>query len=55
MESVEELLHGSNYVCSSVPQFKKLDYLKIGQDQAENNWNKMKRETCYLGKLKKYE
>ena len=50
IESVEELLHGSNYVCSSMPTFKRMDYLKIGQDHQENNWNKMKRETCYLGK-----
>ena len=50
IESVEELLHGSNYVCSSVPTFKRMDYLKIGQQETENNWNKMKRETCYLGK-----
>ena len=49
IESVEELLHGSNYVCSSVPIFKRMDYLKIAQDQ-DNHWNKMKRETCYLGK-----
>ena len=50
IESVEELLHGSNYVCSSAPTFKRMDYLKVGQDQKDNNWNKMKRETCYLGK-----
>ena len=50
IECVEELLHGSNYVCSSAPTFKRMDYLKVGQDHQENNWNKMKRETCYLGK-----
>jgi len=49
IECVEELLHGSNYVCSSAPTFKRMDYLKVGQDHQENNWNKMKRETCYLG------
>ena len=50
IESVEELLHGSNYVCSSAPSFKRMDYQKVGQDQQDSNWNKMKRETCYLGK-----
>ena len=49
IESVEELLHGSNYVCSSNSTFKRMDYSKIAQEQ-ENHWNKMKRETCYLGK-----
>ena len=49
VESVEELLHGSNYVCSSNSTFKRMDYSKIAQEQ-ENHWNKMKRETCYLGK-----
>ena len=51
IESVEELLHGSNYVCSSNSTFKRMDYSKIAQEQ-ENHWNKMKRETCYLGKKK---
>ena len=50
VESVEELLHGSNYVCSSSPTFKRMDYLKVAQEQDNHHWNKMKRETCYLGK-----
>jgi hypothetical protein len=54
IEGVSELLHGSNYICSSVAIFKKIDYLKIAQDQDTNSnsnqWNRMKRDTCYLGK-----
>ena len=50
VESVDELLHGANYVCSSTAVFKKLDYLKMAQEQDTNHWNTIKRETCYLSK-----
>lgn len=48
IDAVDELLHGGNYVSSSNSQFRKLDYLKLAQDQGES-WNRIKRETCYLG------
>jgi Doublecortin len=51
VENVDELQHGSNYVCSSTAVFKKIDYLKMAQEQDQNHWNTIKRETCYLSKL----
>ncbi len=54
VEAVAELSHEGNYVCSSVASFKKLDYLKLAQEQeaatAQPQWNRIKRETYYLGK-----
>ena len=55
IEAVAELSHEGDYVCSSTSSFKRLDYLKLARETAENDannktqWNKMKRETCYLG------
>ena len=55
IEAVAELSHEGDYVCSSTGSFKRLDYLKLARETAENDannktqWNKMKRETCYLG------
>ena len=53
VEAVNELLHGENYVCSSTAVFKKLDYLKMTQEQEQiqQSWKGMKRDTYYLGKL----
>ena len=52
VEGVNELLHGENYVCSSTAVFKKLDYLKMTQEQEQiqQSWKGMKRDTYYLGK-----
>ena len=52
IEAVEELLHGENYVCSSSATYKKLDYLKMAQeqDQRQECWRGMKRDTYYIGK-----
>ena len=52
VEAVNELLHGENYVCSSTAVFKKLDYLKMTQEQEQiqQSWKGMKRDTYYLGK-----
>ena len=50
-----ELSHEGDYVCSSTASFKRLDYLKLAREAAENDannktqWNRMKRETYYLG------
>ena len=51
IEAVEELLHGENYVCSSSSAYKKLDYLKMAQeqDQRQECWKGMKRDTYYIG------
>ena len=51
VEAVEELLHGENYVCSSSSAYKKLDYLKMAQeqDQRKECWKGMKRDTYYIG------
>ena len=51
VEGVNELLHGENYVCSSTAVFKKLDYLKMTQEQEQiqQSWKGMKRDTYYLG------
>jgi len=51
VEAVNELLHGENYVCSSTAVFKKLDYLKMTQEQEQiqQSWKGMKRDTYYLG------
>ena len=53
IEAVEELLHGENYVCSSSATYKKLDYLKMAQeqDQRQECWRGMKRDTYYIGKF----
>jgi hypothetical protein len=51
IETVDELQHGANYICSSTAVFKKLDYLKMAQEQDQNHWNTIKRETCYLSKI----
>jgi hypothetical protein len=53
IEAVEELLHGENYVCSSSASYKKLDYLKMAQeqDQRQECWRGMKRDTYYIGKF----
>ncbi|XP_059080811.1 serine/threonine-protein kinase DCLK1-like [Tigriopus californicus] len=48
VQQVEGLLHEENYVCSSLAQFKKIDYLKIAQ-QDDHQWNRIKREDYYLG------
>ena len=55
VEAVEELLHGENYVCSSSSAYKKLDYLKMAQeqDQRKECWKGMKRDTYYIGKYSK--
>lgn len=50
VQQVEGLLHEENYVCSSLAQFKKIDYLKIAQ-QDDHQWNRIKREDYYLGRL----
>ena len=57
IEAVEELLHGENYVCSSVATYKRLDYLKMAQeqDQRQECWKGMKRDTYYMGKYKAYQ
>ena len=47
--SVAELSHEGNYVCSSHSNFKKLDYLKLSQEQDQLQWNRIKREVYYLG------
>ena len=54
IEAVDELLHGENYVCSSVSIYKRLDYLKMAQeqDQRQECWKGMKRDTYYMGKYK---
>ena len=54
IEAVDELLHGENYVCSSVSTYKRLDYLKMAQeqDQRQECWRGMKRDTYYMGKYK---
>ena len=53
IEAVEELLHGENYVCSSAATYKKLDYLKMAQeqDQRQECRKGMKRDTYYIGTL----
>ena len=55
IEAVEEILHGENYVCSSASTYRKLDYLKMAQeqDQRQECWKGMKRDTYYIGKLSK--
>ena len=52
IEAVEEILHGENYVCSSSAMYKRLDYLKMAQeqDQRQECWKGMKRDTYYIGK-----
>ena len=53
VEEVSMLSHEGNYVCSSNASFKKLDYLKLAQDQHDQTqWNRIKRETYYFGKTK---
>lgn len=48
VEEVSQLSHEENYVCSSTAVFKRLDYLKIAQEN-DQQWNRIKRETYYLG------
>ncbi len=49
---VAHLLHEGNYVCSSSAAYKKLDYLKLAQELDQTHqWNRIKRETYYFGKL----
>jgi hypothetical protein len=51
VEAVAALSHEGNYVCSSTAAYKRLDYLKLAQEQesAQPTWNRIKRETYYLG------
>jgi hypothetical protein len=55
VEDVAQLSHEGNYVCSSHTGFKKLDYLKLAQDNDHTQqWNRIKRETYYLGKKQQF-
>ena len=48
VEEVEQLAHEGNYVCSSGAVFKKLDYVRLAQEQLEQL--KLKRD-AYLSEL----
>jgi hypothetical protein len=50
VEDVSEFSHEENYVCSSVAAFKKLDYVKLAQEQDQTQWNRIKRETYIFGR-----
>ena len=49
VEEICELSHEGNYLCSSNSNYKKLDYLKLCQEQDQHHWNRIKRETYYFG------
>ena len=51
VEEVSALRHGENYVCSSQGAFKRMDYLRLAQEQSDpaQQWQRIRRDAYYFG------
>eukprot|EP00088_Acartia_fossae_P010390 TRINITY_DN15170_c0_g1_i1.p1 TRINITY_DN15170_c0_g1~~TRINITY_DN15170_c0_g1_i1.p1 ORF type:complete len:784 (+),score=188.70 TRINITY_DN15170_c0_g1_i1:76-2427(+) len=47
LQDIDTIQTGDSYVCSSTTGFKKLDYHALAEE--DHTWNRVKRETYYLG------
>jgi len=47
LQDIETVQTGDSYVCSSTTGYKKLDYHALAEE--DHTWNRVKRETYYLG------